>query len=206
MLVIAAVRDMTDREKAIKERDQLIRLSAVVEFSGEAIISSTLDGIITSWNPAAERLYGYSSEEIIGKSGSLLIPPDRTGELKAILAKVRAGQTVENFETTRVRKDGTVFPVSLTVSPIRDADGAIIGASAIARDVTPEEGIRGRPAHVGGGRVQRGSHHQQHARRHHHELEPGRREAVRLLQPGDRRQVHPAPESPRIDPTRSRPS
>src|SRR5450631_3268757 len=136
--VIAAIRDMTDREKANKEREQLIRLSAVVEFSGEAIISSTIDSRITSWNPAAERLYGYSGEEIVGQHGGSLVPPDRTGELKSILDRVRAGQTVENLETTRVRKDGTVIPVSLTVSPIRDADGLVIGSSTIARDATSQ--------------------------------------------------------------------
>jgi len=138
MVVIAAVRDKTDHEKADKERDQLIRLSAVVEFSGEAIISSTLDSTITSWNPAAERLYGYSGEEIVGKHGGPLIPADRTDELKAILDTVMAGQTVENLETIRIRKDGTAFPVSLTVSPIRDADGLVIGSSTIARDATSQ--------------------------------------------------------------------
>ena len=76
-------------------------------------------------------MYGYSSKEIIGRSGSLLIPEDRAGEMNAVLARVKAGQAVEHLETIRVRKDGTVFPVSLTVAPIRDEDGAIVGASAI---------------------------------------------------------------------------
>jgi PAS domain S-box-containing protein len=138
MLVVAAVRDMTDRERADKERDRLIRLSAVVEFSGEAIISSTLDSIITSWNPAAERLYGYSGEEIVGEHGGSLIPAGRLDELKAIVDEVRAGHTVENLETVRIRMDGSVFPVSLTVSPIYDADGVIIGSSTIARDATSQ--------------------------------------------------------------------
>jgi PAS domain S-box-containing protein len=115
------------------------QIAAIVEFSGEAIISTTLEGIITSWNPAAERLYGYSSEAIIDKSGSLLSPQDRTGEIISILTRVRDGEAVEDFETFSVRKDGTVVPVSLTVSPIRDADGAIIGASAIARDMTEQK-------------------------------------------------------------------
>jgi PAS domain S-box-containing protein len=137
-LVIASVRDMTDRKKAEEERLRMGRLAAIVEYSDDAIISITLDGIVTSWNPAAERLLGYSSEEIIGTSGRVLSPEDRTDEMSVILAKIRAGQRIDHFETTRVRKDGTAARVSLTVSPIhdRDADGAIVGASTIAHDVT----------------------------------------------------------------------
>jgi diguanylate cyclase (GGDEF)-like protein/PAS domain S-box-containing protein len=136
VLVIAAVRDITDRQKAEQGRRWSERLAAVVEYSGDAIISNTPDGIITSFNPAAERMYGYSSVEMVGKSVILLSTEDRTGETDAILAKIRAGQAVEDFETIRVRKDGTVFPVSLTVSPILDVDGTVIGATAIPRDVT----------------------------------------------------------------------
>jgi PAS domain S-box-containing protein len=137
-LVIAAVRDMTGRDRAHKLHERQSRLSAVVEFSGEAIISSTLEGIITSWNPAAERLYGYSSQEIIGKPTASLVPDGRTGELKAIRNNIRAGRTIESVESERVRKDGTLFPASLTVSPIRSADGTVIGSSTIARDVTEQ--------------------------------------------------------------------
>jgi diguanylate cyclase (GGDEF)-like protein/PAS domain S-box-containing protein len=136
VLVIAAVRDITDRQKAEQGRRWSERLAAVVEYSGDAIISNTPDGIITSFNPAAERMYGYASVEMVGKSVILLSTEDRTGETDAILAKIRAGQAVEDFETIRVRKDGTVFPVSLTVSPILDVDGTVIGATAIPRDVT----------------------------------------------------------------------
>ena len=136
VVVIAAVRDITDRQKAEQGRRWSERLAAVVEYSGDAIISNTPDGIITSFNPAAERMYGYSSVEMVGKSVMLLSTEDRTGEAGAILAKIRAGQAVEDFETIRVRKDGTVFPVSLTVSPILDVDGTVIGATAIPRDVT----------------------------------------------------------------------
>jgi PAS domain S-box-containing protein len=139
MLVIAAVRDMTDREKGDKERDQLNRLSAVVEFSGEAIISTTLDGTIKSWNPAAERLYGYSSKEIIGTSIMVLSSGSHAEENSEMLAaSLMAGNTLENFETTGVRRDGTEFPASMTVSPIRDPDGAVIGASATVHDVTEQ--------------------------------------------------------------------
>ena len=110
------------------------RMAAVVEFSGDAIIGKGLDNAITSWNPAAERILGYSSQEIIGKPVDVLVPEDRAGEAKAILGKAKAGQSVERLETTRVRKDGAVIPVSITVSPIRDVDGGIVGTSTIARD------------------------------------------------------------------------
>src|SRR5664280_2747641 len=135
LLVITAVRAVTRHRRAL-ENSKL--LAAIVEHSNDAIIAKTLDGIVTSWNPAAERMYGYSSEEMLGKSIELHSPKDRSGEIKDILAKVKAGQPVEHFETERVRKDGTVFPVSLTVSPIRDPDGAVVGASTIARDVTEQ--------------------------------------------------------------------
>jgi PAS domain S-box-containing protein len=106
----------------------------VVEYSREAIISSTPEGLITSWNPAAERLFGYSRTEILDKSVELLSPEDRTGEMTDILARIREGQPVVRCETVRVRKDGTAFPSWLTVSPIRDVDGRVIGASTIAHD------------------------------------------------------------------------
>jgi PAS domain S-box-containing protein len=133
LLVIAAVRDVTERNKADQDLQQM---AAIIRSSDAAIIGRTLDGIVTSWNPAAERMLGYSSEEIVGKSVEFLVPEDRTGEMNTILARVRAGQLVERFETIRVRKDGTVFPVAVTVAPIHDAGGAIIGASTFIRDVT----------------------------------------------------------------------
>jgi len=134
--VFAAARDVTDQKKVFEVTQ---RLASIVEGSDDAIISSTLDGVITSWNPAAERLYGYSSQDIIGKSIQPVTPADRAGEIKAILAKVGAGEPVEHFETFRIRKNGTVFPASLTVSPLRDADGTITGASVISRDVTEQK-------------------------------------------------------------------
>src|ERR1035437_465450 len=132
LLVMAAVRAMTRHRREL-ENSKL--LAAIVEHSNDAIIAKTLDGIVTSWNPAATRIYGYSSEEILGKSIDRLSPEGRTGEIMLILARIKAGQPVEHSETVRVRKDGTVFPVLLTVSPIRDADGAVVGASSITRDV-----------------------------------------------------------------------
>jgi PAS domain S-box-containing protein len=128
-------RDVTEQRQAFEAAQ---RMASIVKYSDDAIISRGLDDAITSWNPAAERILGYSSEEILGKSASLLIPEDRAGEIEDIVAKVRAGQHVEHLETTRVRRDGTVVPVSLTVSPIRDENGALVGASTIARDVTEQ--------------------------------------------------------------------
>src|ERR1019366_6707745 len=95
-----------------------------------------LDRIVTSWNPAAERMYGYLSNEIIGRSVDLLSPQHRTGEIISILARIKAGQSVENFETIRIRKDGTAITVSLSVSPIREAGGKVVGAFSITHDVT----------------------------------------------------------------------
>ena len=114
-------------------------IAAIVEYSDDAMISSTLEGIITSWNPAAERMHGYTCAEIVGKPAKVLTPRDGEPEIKAVLAKIEAGQPVEHLATQRVRKDGTVFPVSLTVSPIRDADGTIVGTSVIHRDLTALE-------------------------------------------------------------------
>ena len=110
------------------------RLAAIVESSDDAIISKTLDGIITSWNRGAERMFGFSAVEAIGQSILLILPPDRRGEEDVVLAKIRAGEPVE-IETVRQRKDGAQLDISLTVSPVEDADGRIIGASKIARDI-----------------------------------------------------------------------
>ena len=126
---------MANQEQALKDAQFI---AAVVEYSDDAIIGSTLEGIITSWNPAAERMYGYSSKEIIGKSGSLLDREDRASEMNAVLVRIKDGATVEHLETTLARKDGTVAPVSLTVAPIRDEDGAIVGVCTVHRDVTEQ--------------------------------------------------------------------
>jgi PAS domain S-box-containing protein len=120
---------------------ELRLLASIVDSSDDAIFSKTPDGIITSWNKAAERIYGYRAAEMIGRSVSLLIPPDRPDELAEILDRIRAGERVEHYETTRVRKDGKTIAVSLTVSPIADAAGEIIGASSIAH-VNPVGQIR----------------------------------------------------------------
>jgi PAS domain S-box-containing protein len=126
-------RDITDRVEAAVT---LRRLGAAIESSDDAIITKNLQSIITSWNPAAERMFGYTPEEATGKSIRMLIPEDLQGEEDQVLAKMKAGERVDHYETIRLRKDGARLNVSLTVSPIRDATGAIIGASQIARDVT----------------------------------------------------------------------
>jgi PAS domain S-box-containing protein len=111
-------------------------LTAIIESAEDAIISKTLDGIITSWNKGAEHLFGYTAEEIIGKPVVILIPPDHEDEEPGILERLRRGERIEHYETQRVRKDGTLIEVSLTVSQIKKADGTVIGASKIARDIT----------------------------------------------------------------------
>jgi PAS domain S-box-containing protein len=111
-------------------------LSAIIESADDAIISKTLEGIITSWNKGAERIFGYKAEEVIGKSVTILIPADHPDEEPSILARLRAGERIEHYETVRVRKDGSLVDISLTVSPIRGHDGRIVGASKIARDIT----------------------------------------------------------------------
>lgn len=112
------------------------RLAAIVESSSDAILAMTLEGIITDWNAGAERLYGYAAADMIGNSVTLLIPPDRRHEEADILARLRRGDSVEHYETVRRRKDGGDIHISLTVSPIKDAEGRIVGASKIARDIT----------------------------------------------------------------------
>ena len=111
-------------------------LAAIVDSSFDAIISKDLNSVITSWNRAAERLFGYTAEEAIGRSVLMLIPEDRLEEETEIIARIRRGEPMPSFETIRVRKDGTRVPVSLTVSPIRGPAGQIVGASKIARDIT----------------------------------------------------------------------
>jgi len=111
-------------------------LAAIVDSADDAIIGKTPEGIINSWNRAAEIMYGYASEEVIGKPVSILMPVGRPNEMEQILAKIRSGERVEHYETRRLRKDGRIIDVSLTVSPILGADGAVVGASSIARDIT----------------------------------------------------------------------
>jgi PAS domain S-box-containing protein len=111
-------------------------LASIVESSDDAIISKDLNGVITSWNGSAERLFQYAAAEAVGQSITMLIPPERLDEESRILASLRRGERVDHFETVRVRKDGAQLNISLTVSPIKDSQGRIVGASKVARDIT----------------------------------------------------------------------
>jgi PAS domain S-box-containing protein len=116
-------------------------LAAIVDSTDDAIVSKTLDGVITSWNPGAERLFGYTAEEARGQHISLIIPLNRRHEETVIIERIKKGERLEHFDTVRVRKDGTPLDISLTVSPLRDATGKVIGASKIARDITERKRI-----------------------------------------------------------------
>lgn len=126
-------RDISDRKAA---EAAMARLASIVQTSEDAIISKDLNGVVTSWNAGAERMYGYKPDEIIGKSILTLIPEDRVAEEDFILSRIRAGENVSHYETVRRRKDGTDLDISVTISPIRDPSGRIVGASKIARDIT----------------------------------------------------------------------
>ncbi len=131
--IVINVRDITLRKDAEEERS---RLAAIVDSSNDSIIAKTLEGIIISWNRAAERLYGYKAAEVISQSISILVPPDRPLEIQEILNRLKQGEKIEELETVRVRKDGQHINVALTISPIKNGSGKIIGASSIARDIT----------------------------------------------------------------------
>jgi PAS domain S-box-containing protein len=140
---VLVFRDVTEEKHAFATR---ARLAAIVESSDDAIVSKTLDGVILSWNAGAERLFGYTPEEAVGKSIRLIIPPERHDEEQEVLARIRRGERVEHFDTVRVTKSGRRLDISLTVSPVRDGSGRIIGASKVGRDVTDrkraEEALR----------------------------------------------------------------
>jgi PAS domain S-box-containing protein len=140
---VGTVMDVTERKRG----EQATRLlAAVVESSHDAIVSKDLDGIITSWNKGAERLFGYAAEEAVGQNITLIIPPDRRDEERAIVERLTRGERVDHFETVRIRKDGSLLDVALTISPMKDAAGRIVGASKLARDITErkraEEALR----------------------------------------------------------------
>jgi len=154
-LVLSAIRDISDRKKIEQDLrraheelnrtanrqlwDYQSRLASIVDSSDDAIIGKDLDGIITAWNRGAERLYGYTKQDMIGKPISILVPRDRPDEIPSILQRIRNGDSVEHFESVRVTKDGRHLEVSLSISPIRDSEGQIAGASAIARDITSQK-------------------------------------------------------------------
>ncbi|MEO6002992.1 MAG: PAS domain S-box protein [Opitutus sp.] len=131
--ITGAALDVTDRKRAEENRQ---RLAAAVEFSDDAIIGNDLEGLITSWNEGAAKTFGFAANEVIGKSITLLVPPERRDEEPRLLVRVLGGERIEHFETRRQRKDGTTIDVSLTISPIRNDEGEIIGAAKIAREIT----------------------------------------------------------------------
>lgn len=135
---VIVFRDITERRKTEKTS---ARLAAIVEYSSNAIFSNTLDGIITSWNSGAQRIYGYTEEEVLGKHISIFLPPGKFEEMNENLLKVRMGESISNFETVRMRKSGEKFPVLLTISPIKDENGTILGSSAIASDITDRKSL-----------------------------------------------------------------
>jgi PAS domain S-box-containing protein len=130
---VMVFRDVTERARTEELRS---RLAAIVESSDDAIISKTLDGVIRSWNSGAERLFGYTAEEAVGQSITLIIPNERRDEETDIIARLKRGERIEHFETIREAKDGRRLEISLTVSPVKDQAGNVIGASKIARDIT----------------------------------------------------------------------
>ncbi len=136
-LVSSTIRDITERKRAERGREQL---ASIVNYSDDAIIGKSLEGTIISWNKGAERLYGYTAEEVMGQPISLLLPPDRADELAEIIAKLKHDEiTLE--ETVRPRKDGRLIDVALTVSPIKNSRGVVIAASAIARDISERKRV-----------------------------------------------------------------
>ncbi|HLL41165.1 MAG TPA: PAS domain S-box protein [Rubrobacteraceae bacterium] len=130
-----------DLTRINRDKEARFWLAAIVESSDDPIIGKTIDGTVISWNQAAERLYGYAAKEVIGKSYSVLVPPDRPDELPALLSMVKRGEVVDHHETVKVAKDGQRINVSLTISPIKDSEGNVMGASTIARDVTEAKRI-----------------------------------------------------------------
>lgn len=133
---VLVFRDVSERRKAERERS---RLAAIVESSDDAIVSKSLEGIIQTWNASAERLFGYTADEAIGKPITIIIPRERLDEEREILSRLRRGVRIDHFETVRVAKDGRQLDISLTVSPIRDAGGRVVGASKVARDITEKK-------------------------------------------------------------------
>jgi PAS domain S-box-containing protein len=157
MIVLSAIRDISDRKRIEEElrraneelerrksrelRDYQTRMALIVDSSQDAIIGKNLDGIITHWNKGAEQMYGYTPPEVIGKHVSMLAPPDRADEISGIMRKIRNGERIEYFESLRVTKDKKKLNVSISISPIHDDEGRVVGASTIARDITAQKKV-----------------------------------------------------------------
>jgi len=131
--MLSVTHDITDRKRA---EEALSQLASIVESSDDAILGKTLDGKIVSWNGGAERIYGYSAIEVVGKPVSILVPDEQRDEVPEILKRLSRDERIHHYETVRVRKGGQRINVSVTISPVKDAEGMIVGASAIARDIT----------------------------------------------------------------------
>ena len=127
------MRDVSERHRATVDRQ---RLAAIVESSDDVIIGKTLDGTVTSWNQAAERLYGYTAEEMIGQSIARIFPPERIDELRDFMERLRRGERISHHDAVRIAKDGRRIDISVSVSPITDAAGRIVGAATIAQDIS----------------------------------------------------------------------
>ena len=140
------IRDISQQRTLEREA---LRLAAIVNSSEDAIVSKDLNGVVQTWNHAAERMFGYSADEIVGKPIRVIIPADRQSEEDTVLKTIRAGRAVEHFETIRQRKDGSLIEISLTVSPVRAADGTIVGASKIARDISEQRRLTRRVEEAG---------------------------------------------------------
>jgi len=143
-MVAAGHRLRKVEDERIQDMNSQRHLAAIIESSDDAIFSKTLDGIILTWNSGAERLYGYRPAEVIGYPVSKLAPPDRHDEIRTILAQMRRGQRIDHHESVRVKKDGTLINISLTISPVRDESGEITGAATIAHDITTQKRARER--------------------------------------------------------------
>jgi PAS domain S-box-containing protein len=141
--VLEVNRDVTERkqiQRALHENEERLRwVASIVDFSDDAIISKSLNGVITSWNTGAERVFGYTAEEAIGQPITIVIPRDRHAEERTILTRIRRGERIDHFETVRQRKNGSLIVISLTVSPVKNANGEVVGASKIARDVSEQK-------------------------------------------------------------------
>jgi len=136
--VIEVNRDITEQKKI---EEQMMFLASIVQSSDDAIVSKNLDGIITSWNRGAERIFGYTADEAVGQPITIVIPQDRQDEERQILMRIRRGERIEHFETIRQRKHGSLIWVSLTISPVKNSQGKIVGASKVARDITEQRRI-----------------------------------------------------------------
>ena len=139
VLVASSIRDITRRKRA---EELVSHLAAIVEASDDAIIGTDLDGTIVSWNKGAEKMCGYKAKEILGRSVSVFVPPDRLGEHSENLKRLRRGEHIQRFETTRIHKDGHPIDVSITISPVKDRSGVVVGASVVARDITEQRQAR----------------------------------------------------------------